>query len=166
MPCSTAYNYFFITWRSIGRSSDGSRVVVCTRNLHLCIQKTVAVIYILWPRYLLLSSGPLLPEHLDVRNIPVSRARELTIDLSGMFYSLCIADACNIICFKSRVLECFCWQILIINVSNFVQQKEILIIEKLKVKAWDKAYIFKWLIISLVVLVIKHVAFHSHFLTC
>ena len=27
--------------------------------------------------------GPLLPESLDVRDIPVSRGRELTIDLSG-----------------------------------------------------------------------------------
>ena len=33
--------------------------------------------------------GPLLPEQLDVRDIPFSTRKDLTIDLSGKYYTLC-----------------------------------------------------------------------------
>ena len=40
----------------------------------------------LFPLYdhtLFFSLGPLMPEHLDVQNIPVSKRRDLTVDLCG-----------------------------------------------------------------------------------
>ena len=33
------------------------------------------------------SEGPLMPEHLDVQKIPVSKRRDLTVDLCGKFSS-------------------------------------------------------------------------------
>ena len=42
----------------------------------------------------LFSKGPLLPEQLNVQDIPVSMRKELTIDLSGKYYTLCNTGLC------------------------------------------------------------------------
>ena len=44
--------------------------------------------------FFLFSKGPLLPEQLYVQEIPVSTRKELTINLSGKYYTLCNTGVC------------------------------------------------------------------------
>lgn len=98
-----------------GGRGAGYRVMWFAPGLQLrpCVQKTASLRFFpLWTYpFLFFSLGPLLPELLDVRNIPVSKRRELTIDLSGKFCRTSVWKwlwQYNL--FESGGLGCHIWQ--------------------------------------------------------
>ena len=87
--CSTTFNYSFITRGSThhvrrwGMERGDCVIEVWAGALRPCAKRTTPppVFPLIIPFFL--SLGPLMPENLDVRNIPGSKRRDLTVDLCG-----------------------------------------------------------------------------------